>query len=308
LFELTRVILYYFCVKIFSCKKLDLISLTIVFATSIYGQDFGTKQPIDSTDFYVFTEAGGQYIPSIQFNDLTETGTLPIVVPGVLEYSYTGTATYSDFIVQPSIGYNFILGFGYMINKNIGVEIEVGYSENNLGSASFSVSTSGSGSGTILGLPFNGTASGGGTGTISSSSATLTYIPILINFSVQEKSQAFQPTASVGFGVCPTILKANNLALNYVESGTVNVNVGGFTFPPVTYSGIQSGFGELEGQQTAFPFAFKLKAGFDYAFSPNTSLGLRAWAMGLVNSDFGDQMKSDLYGAIGLNASFKVRF
>lgn len=272
-----------------------------------HAQDFGTKQLIDSTDFYVFTEAGGQYIPSIQFNDFTATGTLPIAVPGVLEYSYTGTATYSDFIVQPSIGYNFILGFGYMINKNVGVEIEVGYSENNLGSASYSVSTSGSGSGTILGVPFNGTTSGSGTGTISSSSATLVYIPILVNFSVQEKSQAFQPTASVGFGVCPTILKVDNLALNYTESGTVNVNVGGLT-TSVPYSGILSGFGELEGQQTAFPFAFKLKAGFDYAFSPNTSLGLRAWAMGLANSDFGDQMKSDLYGAIGLNASFKVRF
>ena len=268
-------------------------------------QDFGTKQAFDSSDFYVFTEAGGQYIPSIQINDFSASGTLPISISG-LEYSYSGTANYSNFVVKPSVGYDFILGLGYQINNNLGVELEVGYAQNDLGSAQFSVNTSGNGGGTVLGLPFTGTASGSGVGTISSTSATLTYIPILINFSVQERSASFQPMASIGLGVCPTIFKANNISLSYSESGTISGNVAGIPFS-APYSGVISGFGELDSS-TAIPFAFKLKAGFDYAFSPQASLGLRAWAMGLANSNFGDELRSDLYGAIGLNAAFKIRF
>ncbi|MDA0858724.1 MAG: outer membrane beta-barrel protein, partial [Verrucomicrobia bacterium] len=222
------------------------------------------------------------------------------------EYSYSGTAKYSNFIVDPSIGYNFILGFGYQINSNLGIELEVGYSQNSLGNVSYTVNTSGSGAGTYLGLPFSGTASGSGPGSLSGS-GSLTYIPILINLSIQEKSSTFQPLASVGFGACPTILKINNANLNYSESGTINGEIVGIPFSS-SYSGVLSGFGNVGSQTTAIPFAFKLKAGFDYELNRHASVGLRAWAMGLANSDFGDELQSDLYGAIGLNASFKVRF
>lgn len=282
------------------------VMMTVLFVSELFAQDLSqSKANIDSTNFYIFSEAGGQYIPSIKFNDFSASGSLIISEPG-FEYSYSGTAKYSNLIVNPSIGYNFILGFGYQINPNLGIELEVGYSQNSLGNMSYTVNTSGSGAGTVLGLPFSGTTSGSGTGSVSGS-GSLTYIPVLINLSIQEKSSTFQPLASVGFGACPTILKINNANLSYSESGTISAEAGGIPFNG-TYSGVISAFGDVGSQTTAIPFAFKLKAGFDYSLNRYTSFGLRAWAMGLANSDFGNDLQSDLYGAIGLNASLKIQF
>jgi hypothetical protein len=280
--------------------------MPILFVSGVFGQGLSeSKANIDSTNFYIFSEAGGQYIPSIVFNDFTASGNLTISEPG-FEYSYSGTAKYSNLIMSPSLGYNFVLGFGYQINSNLGIELEVGYSQNSLGNMSYTVNTSGSGAGTVLGLPFSGTTSGSGTGSVSGS-GSLTYIPVLINLSIQEKSSTFQPLASVGFGACPTILKINNANLSYSESGTISAEAGGIPFNG-TYSGVMSAFGDVGSQTTAIPFAFKLKAGFDYKLNRHASLGLRAWAMGLANSNFGEGLESDLYGAVGLNASLKVEF
>jgi outer membrane protein W len=305
LFELTRVILYYFCVKIFSRKKLVLISLTIVYMTPIYSQDFGTKQPIDSTDFYVFTEAGGTYIPSITMNNTSLNRNLSInqTISGIaFNVSGSGTTQVQNFVVQSSVGYNFLLGLGYQINNALGLELEVGYSQTRLTSASFSENGNFSLTGTIDGNNVNSLSTSGNT--TLDGSTNLTQIPILIGLSVQNRSEKFQPMASIGIGVCPTFFSGSLSSVSGSFSGTA-------TGPGVSYS-ISGSPTLLQtatlSSSTAYPFAFKLKAGFDYAFSPNTSLGLRAWAMGLANSDFGDQMESDLYGAIGLNASFKVRF
>ena len=111
-------------------------------------QDFGTKQAIDSSDSYIFTEAGGQYIPSIQFNDASysESGSFSENIEGVvISASGSFSAQISDFVVQPAIGYDFIIGFGYQLNQNLGIEIEVGYSQTKLESGSFSYSESLSG-------------------------------------------------------------------------------------------------------------------------------------------------------------------
>ena len=155
-------------------------------------QDFGTKQAIDSSDFYIFTEAGGQYIPSIQFNDASysESGSFSENIEGVvISASGSFSAQISDFVVQPAIGYDFIIGFGYQLNQNLGIEIEVGYSQTKLGSGSFSYSESLSGNIAVNGTSIvDGTLSFNGTQTINGS-VNLTQIPVLINLAVQERSQ-----------------------------------------------------------------------------------------------------------------------
>ena len=268
-------------------------------------QDFGTKQAIDSSDFYVFTEAGGTYVPSININDFSRSSSFSInrTISGiVVDVSGSGTTQFSDYIIQPSIGYNFILGLGYQINDAIGLELEVGYSQTTLEQASYSNTGSYSLNGTIDGnnvdsltLSENVTLNG---------NASLTQIPILIGVNIQNRTDKFQPMASLGIGVCPTFISSNISSISGSSSGSA-------TGPGVFYSLSASGTfsqNEIISSATAYPFAFKLKAGFDYAFSPQASLGLRAWAMGLVNSNFGDELQSDLYGAIGLNAAFKIRF
>jgi len=289
-------------------SRVKLIPYAIVITTTVtavLGQDIETRKSIDSTDFYLWSEGGVQYIPSIKINDFSVPFSTPL--EGSLQGEVTGTQSISNYVVNPSAGYNFILGFGYQINSNLGVELEVGYAQNSLGSASFTSNSSANVLGTSAGTPFSGTAEGEGTGSFSSTSGTLTYIPILINLCVQERSARFQPTVSFGLGACPTIFNCNNITYSYSESGTINGTISGAGFSaPYTLNGSFSGEGG--GSSTAVPFAFKGKAGFDYIFTPHASLGLRAWAMGLANSDFGGQLKSDLYGAIGLNATFKIRF
>ena len=271
-------------------------------------QDFGTKQTIDSSDFYVFTEAGGQYIPSIQFNDsnYSESGSYSENVEGVaLSASGTFSAQVSDFVVQPAIGYDFILGFGYQINRNLSIEIEAGYAQSRITSGSCSYNESVSGDIYVNGSSIaNGTLSFDGTRSMNGS-VNLTQIPILIGLAVQERSEKFQPMASVGFGVCPSMMSGN------ITQGSFNGTLpasgpGGSVSLP--FSGIPAIDNQSFNTSTAYPFAFKLKAGFDYVFDPSISLGVRAWAMGLANSNFGDQMQADLYGSLGLNADLKIRF
>lgn len=280
-------------------------TLCMLFISSgwVFSQDLGTRQNIESSDFYVFTEAGGQYVPSIEFNDASVGGIPFQYSDGTLTYSGSYSVNLSDAVTQSGVGYDFILGFGYQLNKNIGIELEVGYSSISLGSTSFSTESSSFGTGNISGTTFtDGNTSGSGTGSISGSSLTLTSIPILFGLSVQERSGQFQPMASLGVGVCPSFIDADNFSLRLSESGTFSSSAGNGTY---SVSGFNGG---SVNTQTAYPFAFKLKAGFDYAFSPYASLGLRAWAMGLVNSNFGDELQSDLFGAIGLNAALKFRF
>ena len=282
-------------------RSIYFLVIPILCIPELFGQDLSeSKANFDSTNFYVFSEAGGIYIPSIKFD--TDNLNIPFSVTDTnLSLSGNYSVSLSDFVVNPDIGYNFIIGTGYQINENFGIELEVGYSSASLGSGSFTTSSSPSVSGTVNGAAFSGTGSGSGNGTISSSSS-ITYIPILINMSVQERSGQFQPMASLGLGVCPTIISSDQLNINWTESGTIS---NGVTTINYSAQGLVAG---ISTTQTAYPFAFKLKAGFDYELNRHASLGLRAWAMGLANSDFGDGLQSDLYGAVGLNASFKVRF
>lgn len=208
-------------------------------------------------------------------------------------------------MVQPAIGYNFILGLGYQLNKNLSVEVEAGYSQVSLSSGSCSYSEAVSGNISVDGTTIaNGAISFNGTRSVNGN-VNLTQIPILINLVVQEKSKKFQPMASVGLGVCPSMMSGNLSTGSFNGTITASGSGGSVSLP---YSGNtvldNNGF----NSSTAYPFAFKLKAGFDYALTPQASLGLRAWAMGLVNSNFGDDLQSDLYGAIGLNADLKIRF
>lgn len=284
-------------------KSIYLLVVPILCISELFGQDLSeSKANFDSTNFYVFSEAGGIYIPSIKFDTDNPTN-IPFSATGTnISLSGNSSVSFSDFVVNPDIGYNFIIGTGYQINENFGIELEVGYSSASLGSGSFTISSSSSVSGTVNGAAFSGTGSGSGNGTISSSSS-ITYIPILFNMSVQERSGRFQPMASLGLGVCPTIISSDQLNINWAESGTISNGV-----TTINYSRQVPVSGTFSTTQTAYPFAFKLKAGFDYELNRHASLGLRAWAMGLANSDFGDGLQSDLYGAVGLNASFKVRF
>lgn len=282
-------------------KGIYFFVIPILCVSGVFGQGLSeSKANVDSTNFYVFSEAGGIYIPSIKFD--TDNLNIPFSVTDTnLSLSGNYSVSLSDFVVNPDIGYNFIIGTGYQINENFGIELEVGYSSASLGSGSFTTSSSSSASGTVNGAAFSGTGSGSGSGTISSSSS-ITYIPILFNMSVQERSGQFQPMASLGLGVCPTIISSDQLNINWTESATISNGVTTINYSPqVLGSGIST-------TQTAYPFALKLKTGFDYELNRHASLGLRAWAMGLANSDFGGGLKSELYGAIGLNASFKVRF
>lgn len=282
-------------------KGIYFFVIPILCVSGVLGQGLSeSKANVDSTNFYVFSEAGGIYIPSIKFD--TDNLNIPFSVTDTnLSLSGNYSVSLSDFVVNPDIGYNFIIGTGYQINENFGIELEVGYSSASLGSGSFTTSSSSSASGTVNGAAFSGTGSGSGSGTISSSSS-ITYIPILFNMSVQERSGQFQPMASLGLGVCPTIISSDQLNINWTESATISNGVTTINYSPqVLGSGIST-------TQTAYPFALKLKTGFDYELNRHASLGLRAWAMGLANSDFGGGLKSELYGAIGLNASFKVRF
>lgn len=283
-------------------KSIYFLVVPILCISELFGQDLSeSKANFDSTNFYVFSEAGGIYIPSIKFETYNLTNVTSSATGTNSSLTVNSSVSLSDIVVNPDIGYNFIIGTGYQINENFGIELEVGYSSASLGSGSFTTSSSSSVSGTVNGTAFSGTGSGGGNGTISSSSS-ITYIPILINMSIQERSGQFQPMASLGLGVCPTIISSDQLNINWTESGTISNGV-----TTINYSGQVLAAG-ISTTQTAYPFAFKLKAGFDYELNRHASLGLRAWAMGLANSDFGDGLQSDLYGAVGLNASFKVRF
>ena len=268
-------------------------------------QDLGTRQSIEASDFYVFTEAGGQYIPSIQFNNSSVVG-IPInLTSGAFSYSGNYSANITDPVMKPGIGYDFVLGFGYQINKNLGIEIEVGYGSASLGSTGFSVNSSSSGTVSAGGIPIGSAqTTGSGTGSFTGSSMSLTTIPILVGLSVQERSERFQPLASLGIGVCPSVIKADNLSLSWTDSGTITSSGGSSSYSGAYFSGSPGSI----TTQTAYPFAFKGKVGFDYAFSSIGSIGVRAWAMGLVNSNFGSDLQADLYGAIGLNAVLKFRF
>lgn len=272
----------------------------------VLAQDIGARKSIDSTDFYVFTEAGGQYVPSIQFNNSSING-IPIDLDLGSGSTYSGSysVNLSNIVAQPSVGYDFVLGFGYQINKNLGIELEIGYASTSLGTTSFSINSSSTGTGSISGTPFtNGTTSGSGTGSLTGSSINLISVPILIGVCVQERSEKFQPIASIGLGVCPSIIRSDNLSISWNDTGTFASSAGSGSYSILSYSEA----GGSVTTQTAYPFAFKFKAGFDYALSNIASVGIRAWAMGLANSNFGDDLQSDLYGAVGLNGSLKFRF
>lgn len=260
-------------------------------------EDFGTRQSIDSTDFYIFTEAGGQYIPNIPISDINLGNDSLVVSSGGTNYDINISSSLQNNYISPDIGYNFIGGFGYEINRNVSLELEVGYQYSPLGTgtstlnAPFSVSGGGS--------SFSGTVSGN----ISlNSSGNLTQIPILLNFVIQNRHERFMPFASIGLGVCPSTInsKATQVTLN-----DTTVSVGGTS---VNTGFIDLGSVELGSSSTSYPFMFKLKTGFDYALNQHVDLGLRAWCSGITGSEFGNGINSEIYAVLGLTGSLKIKF
>ena len=174
-------------------------------------QDFGTKQTIDSSGFYVFTEAGGQYIPNLPISDINLGSESFVVNSGGTNYDVNVSASLQNNNISPDIGYNFIGGFGYEINKSISLELEIGYQYTPLGTGT-----------STLNIPFSlsdgvNTVDGALTQNFSlKSNGNLTQIPILVNFVIQNPHERFMPFASIGLGVCPSTInsKTTQVVLN----------------------------------------------------------------------------------------------
>lgn len=262
-----------------------------------HAQNFGTRQSIDSSDFYIFTEAGGQYIPNIPISDINLGSESFVVNSGGTSYDVNISSSLQNNYISPDIGYNFIGGFGYEINRNVSFELEVGYQYTPLGTGT-----------STLNAPFS--VSGGGssfTGTVSgnislNSTGNLTQTPILINCVIQNRHERFMPFASIGLGVCPSTIhsKATQVIFN-----DTTVSVGGTS---VNTGSLELGTVDLGNSSTSYPFMFKLKAGFDYALNQHIDLGLRAWCSGITGSEFGNGIDSEIYAVVGLTGALKIKF
>lgn len=260
-------------------------------------QSHETKQAVQSTDFYVFTEAGGQYIPNIPFSDINLGSDSFVVNSGGTNYDVNVSASLQNNNISPDIGYNFIGGFGYKLNESISLELEVGYQYTPLGSAT-----------STLDIPFSvSDGVNSVTGAVNQnysfkSSGNLTQIPVLFNFVIQNRHERFMPFASIGLGVCPSTINSKSTQV-ILEDTTVSV--GGTS---VSTGSIDLGTFDLGNTSTSYPFMFKLKVGFDYSLNQNIDLGLRAWCSGITGSDFGNGMNSEIYAVLGLTAALKIKF
>jgi len=270
---------------------------SILIAANCRSQSLETKQAVQSTDFYVFTEAGGQYIPNIPFSDINLGSESFVKNSGGTNYDINISGSLQNINISPDIGFNFIGGFGYEINESISLELEIGYQYTPLGTGTSTLNAPFS----VVGGGSSFTGTGSGNVSISSSGA-LTQIPILFNFVIQNRHERFMPFASIGLGVCPSTI--NSKATQVVLKDTT-VSVGGTS---VNTGSIDLGTFDLGNTSTSYPFMFKLKAGFDYSLNQNIDLGLRAWCSGITGSDFGNGINSEIYAVLGLTAALKIKF
>jgi hypothetical protein len=219
--------------------------------------------------FYVFTEGGAAYMPNIGFKDWS------------ISASTGGNSAsfgYSDLNVSTEIGYNFLGGIGYALNKNLSLELEAGFISNNISKATFNLNATLNGtSGSISGFtaPLNG--------------ASIQQIPICMNLVIMNPDLSFRPMVGIGLGACPTRMDLGTYRFDLTQIG--------------------AGVYDLDaGSYTATPFLIKLKAGLGYSFSPNLDVGVRAFVNILTGSDFGDGPQSNVYSVIGVNGNMTVRF
>ena len=217
--------------------------------------------------FYVFTEGGAAYMPNIGFKDYSTS----VSTGGI-----SGSAGYSDLNVSTDMGYNFLGGIGYALNKNLSLELEVGFISNNISKATGNLDvTSNGNSGSFDGV----------TATVSSGS--IQQIPICMNFVIMNPDLSFRPMVGIGFGACPTTLNLGTWNLSSLSSDLNAIDMGSYT---------------------AVPFLIKLKAGVGYSFSPNLDVGVRAFVNILTGSDFGDGLQTNVYSVLGVNGNMTLRF
>ena len=232
-------------------------------------QDFNLKNNREEIGIYVYTEGGAAYMPNIGFKDYS----ISVSTGG-----NSASLGYSDLNVSTEIGYNFLGGIGYALNKNLSLELEAGFISNNISKATFNLNATLNGtSGSISGLtaPLNG--------------ASIQQIPICMNLVIMNPDLSFRPMVGIGLGACPTRMDLGTYRFDLTQIG--------------------AGVYDLDlGSYTATPFLIKLKAGLGYSFSPNLDVGVRAFVNILTGSDFGDGLQSNVYSVIGVNGNMTVRF
>ena len=219
--------------------------------------------------FYVFTEGGAAYMPSIGVNNYTVSGSFAGVPIGL---------SVSNLNISTDIGYDVVAGFGYSFNKNLALEFEGGYIANSIPSYSGSADLTVSGVSVL-------SASGV---TVPLTGASITQIPLSLNLVISNPDLSFRPMVGIGFGVCPTTLNLGTYRwdLSSVGAGVYDIEMGSYS---------------------ACPFMVKLKTGIGYSFSPNFDLGVRGYVNILTGSNFGG-LQTDVYSVVGVNANLTIRF
>ena len=223
----------------------------------------------NNNPFYVFTEGGAAYMPNIGFKDYS------------ISFSTGGNSASlgcSDVNVSTDMGYNFLGGIGYALNKNLSLELEAGFISNNISKATGNLNATLNGtSDSISGLtaPLNG--------------ASIQQIPICMNLVIMNPDLSFRPMVGIGLGACHTRMDLGTYRFDLTQIG--------------------AGVYDLDaGSYTATPFLIKLKAGVGYSFSPNLDVGVRAFVNILTGSDFGDGLQTNVYSVLGVNGNMTLRF
>ena len=208
-------------------------------------------------------------MPNIGFKDWSISGSLA---------GNSFSFGYSDLNVSTDIGYNFLGGIGYALNKNLSLELEAGFISNSIPSYTGN-----------LNATLNG-ASASLTGiTVPLNSASIQQIPICMSFVVMNPDLSFRPMVGIGLGACPTRMDLGTVRADFTQFG--------------------GGVYDLDmGSYTATPFLIKIKTGLGYSFSRNFDVGLRAYVNILTGSDFGGGLVSSVYSVIGVNGNMTLRF
>jgi len=219
--------------------------------------------------FYVFTEGGAAYMPNIGFKDYSISASTG---------GNSASLGYSDLTVSTDMGYNFLGGIGYALNKNLSLELEAGFISNNIPSYTCN-----------LNATFNGTSGSISGVTVPLNGASIQQIPICMNLVIMNPDLSFRPMVGIGLGACPTRMDLGTLHADFTQIG--------------------GGIYDLDmGSYTAVPFLIKLKAGLGYSFSPNLDVGVRAFVNILTGSDFGDGLQTNVYSVLGVNGNMTLRF
>jgi hypothetical protein len=244
---------------------------TLIFlrAASVLAQNLQTSQGNPINNFYVFTEGGAAYMPSIQFKDVSGSG----FVEGV---SFSGSI--SNQIYSTELGYDGIVGLGYNFNKNLAFEIEGGFISNKITNYQMDIS------GTIDGI--SGSVTGAN---FQLQNASIQQFPICFNMVVMNPGLRIRPMFGFGMGACPTRMDLGSYRLDATSIG--------------------AGIYDIKlGSYSACPFLIKLKAGIGYSLSQNLDIGLRGYANILAGADYGAAGQADVYTVVGVNLNLTGRF